>query len=285
MAERDAQCAREDSTGQDRRAPAEPPFRLLQFSDLHLYADPDRRLLGQNTRRTLESVLALAQARHWPPDAIVLTGDLVHDELPDAYGFLRERFDALGAPYHCIPGNHDRLDLLVGHLDSAAASGLRCIPAGAWDLLLLDSIIPGEAGGRLHATVLDGLAQAASNADGRPTLVFLHHHLAPVGSAWIDTMQVDNGPAALAVLARHPDLRAAICGHVHQAGEQQVDGVRLLATPSTCVQFLPGSAEFALDPRTPGYRWFTLHADGRFDTGVERIDAYPEPLTPATQGY
>jgi 3',5'-cyclic-AMP phosphodiesterase len=285
MAAQDAQTAREDSIGQDRRAPTATPFRLLQLSDLHLYADPERRLLGQNTRRTLESVLALAQARHWPPDAIVLTGDLVHDELPGAYGFLRERLNGLGIPYHCIPGNHDRLDLLVGHLDPSAASGLRRVAAGAWDLLLLDSIIPGEAGGRLHATVLQGLAEAARGAPTRPTLVFLHHHLAPMGSRWIDTMQVANAAAALAALALHPALRAVICGHVHQEADQQVAGVRLLATPSTCVQFLPGSADFSLDARTPGYRWLTLHADGRLETGVERTDAYPEPLTIATQGY
>lgn len=271
--------------GKSRQSSTQAPFRLLQFTDMHLYADPEQRLLGQSTRRTLESVLALARSRRWPPDAIVLTGDLVHDEKPDAYRFLRARLDAFGIPYHCIPGNHDRLDLLVGQLDRTAASALRLVTAGAWDLLLLDSTVPDEEGGHLDTRVLAALAEHAAAGRRRPTLVFLHHHLAPIGSRWIDTMQVDNGAAALAELARHPDLRAVICGHVHQAAEQRSRGVRLLATPSTCVQFLPGSADFALDPRTPGYRWLELHPDGRLATGIDRTQAYPEPFAPATEGY
>ena len=283
MAETDAPNPRESGRGQERRTDA--PFRLLQLTDLHLYAEPRQRLLGQNTRRTLESVLALAQARHWPPDAIVLTGDLVHDEQPGAYRYLRERFDRLALPYHCIPGNHDRLDLLVGQVDAGAASPLRVITAGAWDLVLLDSTVPGIEGGHLPAQVLEGLAAHRRAARGRPTLVFLHHHLRPLGSRWIDTMQVDNGAAVVADLARHPQIRAIICGHVHQDAEQLTHGLRLLATPSTCVQFLPGSEEFALDTRTPGYRWLELHPDGRLLTGVERTDAYPEPLTTTSGGY
>lgn len=283
MADTDAPKAREDGSGHEGRAGL--PFRLLQLTDLHLYADSEQRLLGQNTRRTLETVLTLAQARHWPPDAIVLTGDLVHDEQPAAYGYLRERFDGLGVPCHCIPGNHDRLDLLVGHLDSDAASALRVVTAGPWDLVLLDSTVPGEEGGHLPGHVLAALTAQLQAGRDRPTLVFLHHHLRPLGSRWIDTMQVDNGAAVIAELARFPQIRAVICGHVHQEAEQETQGLRLLATPSTCVQFQPGSDDFALDAQTPGYRWFELHADGLLLTGIERTDAYPDPLTHFTEGY
>jgi Icc protein len=285
MAEQDAPNVWLAREGGDPVNAASGPFRLLQLTDLHLYADPTHRLLGQDTRRTLDAVVRLAQARHWPPDAIVLSGDLVHDELPGAYRFLRMLLDGLGVTYHCIPGNHDRLDLLVGYLDDGAASALRRVPAGAWDLLLLDSTIPGQAGGRLSEAVLDALAEEVRGNRQRPTLVFLHHHLAPMGSRWIDSMQVSNAADALAILARHPDLRAIICGHVHQAAEQHVGGVRLLATPSTCVQFLPGQAEFSLDRATPGYRWLELHADGRLVTGVERIAAYPDPWLDSSTGY
>ncbi len=284
MAETDPSNARDQGSGQDRRTAA-VPFRVLQLTDLHLFNAPAQRLLGQDTRRTFELVLARAQARHWPPDIIVLTGDLVHDSGRSAYRILRHRCDALGVPYYCIPGNHDRLDLLVGHLDAGAASAIRVVNAGAWDLLLLDSTIPNEDGGHLSDSVLAGLATHRSAAHGRPTLVFLHHHLQPLGSRWIDTMQVDNGTQALAELARNPRIRAVICGHVHQDAEQHSHGLRLLATPSTCVQFLPGSDDFALDTLTPGYRWLDLYPDGQLETGIERTDAYPDPLTFVSGGY
>ncbi len=35
-----------------------------------------------------------------------------------------------------------------------------------------------------------------------------------------------------------------------------------MTTPSTCAQFRPASADFALDAKPPGYRWLTLHEDG-----------------------
>jgi Icc protein len=61
---------------------------------------------------------------------------------------------------------------------------------------------------------------------------------------------------------------------------QQFDGVRrnghgdlrLMATPSSCVQFLPRADDFALDDRPPGYRQLVLHADGRIDTQVQWLE-------------
>jgi Icc protein len=44
-----------------------------------------------------------------------------------------------------------------------------------------------------------------------------------------------------------------------------------MSTPSTCIQFKPGSKTFALDDLPPGYRRLDLHADGNIDTAVERL--------------
>lgn len=278
-------------TGSTRPEEADPAdgrpqlVRLLQFSDLHLYANPDGRLLGQNTRLAFESVLALARRQHWPPDALILTGDLIHDESPEGYRFLRQRLEQLGVVCFCIPGNHDRIDLLTGYLDAGAVAGFRVERLGAWDLVLLDSSLPFTEGGHIEPAVLADLDRHASANPERPQLILLHHHPAPVGSSWIDTMRVDNGKELLSRAARHRNVRGIVCGHVHQAYQTQHDDFIWLSTPSTCIQFLPGSEGFALDPLTPGYRWFELHADGQIDTGVERTEAYPEPLQASASGY
>ncbi len=49
------------------------------------------------------------------------------------------------------------------------------------------------------------------------------------------------------------------------------NGVRLLASPSTCIQFAPGSVDFKVDTTAPGYRWLRLHDDGRLETAVSRV--------------
>jgi Icc protein len=274
-----------DAAGPGTPAPARAPIRLLQLTDLHLYADPDGRLLGQNTRRTFAAVLALAMSKDWPPDAVVLTGDLVHDERIEGYQFLTQRLAELQVPCHCIPGNHDRVTLLASSLDPDAIAGLRIVAIGDWDLALLDSTVPFAEGGHLPERILQGLEQQLAGSNGRHTLVCLHHQPVPVGSRWMDGMMVDNGDALIALAARYINLRGILWGHVHQIFEQVMHDTLLLATPSTCVQFLPHSDGFALDTATPGYRWLDLHPDGCIVTGVERVHSYPDPLVQRSEGY
>ncbi|TVQ86558.1 MAG: phosphoesterase [Chromatiaceae bacterium] len=260
------------------------PLRLLQLTDLHLYREADGCLLGQPTRRTLALVLERLRQRHWPPDAILLTGDLVHDESAAGYRYLRGCLDALGVPCHCLPGNHDRPDLMATWLDADSAAGLRRIAYDPWDLILLDSTLPGSDGGHLAVDLLARLQQHLQSHPGRPTLICLHHQPVPMGSRWVDSMMVDNGADLLALAACHPQLRGILWGHVHQAFAAQHGDTLLLATPSTCVQFLPASRDFALDTLPPGYRWLELYPDGRISTGIERIDGYPEPFAAAASG-
>jgi Icc protein len=61
-------------------------------------------------------------------------------------------------------------------------------------------------------------------------------------------------------------------GHVHQESHHIIDGVEWMSTPSSCVQFKPGSKEFALGSEAPGYRHLSLYADGRIETAVHRVD-------------
>lgn len=260
-------------------------IHLLQVSDMHLYADPDGCLLGQNTRKTFEAVIALAQSRHWPPDAILLTGDLVHDEQLIGYRWLKDRLDQLAVPYFCIPGNHDRVDLIAGYLDPHAIESLRVTQLKHWDIVLLDSSIPYEEGGYLCPHILTGLDQHLARRPQRNTLICLHHQPIPMQSEWLDTMMVENRDDFLAIVERHPQVRAVAWGHVHQAMTTARGALHLLSVPSTCIQFLPGNDDFALDTATPGYRWLDLHADGTLETGVERIAAYPDPLTLTNSGY
>ncbi len=249
------------------------PQRILQFTDLHLFADPEHRLFDYCTRSSFEQVLELAQARHWPADAMLFTGDLVHDERAEGYRYLRQRIDSLGCPCFCIPGNHDRPDLLAAEVEPGADRDFRVERLGPWDLLLLDSTARGSDVGRLRPQTLNALAQHLAATPQRPALVMLHHQPIPVGSRWLDSMQVQNGQELVALAHRHRQLRAIIWGHVHQAFDRWLNGTRFLATPSTCSQFTPGSDDFAQDRRTPGYRWLELASDGSLRTGVERLAA------------
>ena len=61
-------------------------------------------------------------------------------------------------------------------------------------------------------------------------------------------------------------------GHVHQEYDDDYEGIRILATPSTCRQFKPDSDEFATDDRPPAYRRILLAADGNVDTELVWVE-------------
>ena len=73
------------------------------------------------------------------------------------------------------------------------------------------------------------------------------------------------------MIDRYPQVKAILCGHIHQDLDRTYHGVRVLATPSTCIQFMPDSDDFALDHNNPGWRYLELTKDGRIITSVHRI--------------
>jgi Icc protein len=129
------------------------------------------------------------------------------------------------------------------------------------------------------------LERRLQKAPDMHTLVCLHHQPVPMGSRWLDTMALDNPEAFFAIIDRHPQVRAIVWGHVHQELASRRDDVLLLSTPSTCIQFLPRSDDFAVDMAAPGFRWLDLHPDGSIETGVERIDTIPGRIDLAAGGY
>jgi Icc protein len=72
---------------------------------------------------------------------------------------------------------------------------------------------------------------------------------------------------------------------VHQQIDWLRNGVNLMASPSTCVQFAPGSERFRADDLAPGYRWLDLHPDGRIDTGVLRVEGVHFHVDLESGGY
>jgi Icc protein len=136
---------------------------------------------------------------------------------------------------------------------------------------MLDSCVPGEAYGRLEAAELARLDAALTGAGERHVLIGLHHHPVPMGSRWIDSVGLKNPEALYALTDRYPNVRALVWGHVHQSYDSRRKGVRHLATPSTCMQFLPNTDHYAIDSTPPAYRRLTLRADGSIDTEVLRV--------------
>lgn len=248
----------------------EREIRLLQITDPHLFGSAAGALRGVVTRSSLEAVLAHAHAEVTAAAAILLTGDVVNDD-PAGYATARELLGNLGRPVWCLPGNHDEPALMRAELAVAPFQVGGYHDLGNWRIVMLDSCAPGQAHGQLGDAELARLEAALGGARGRHVLVALHHHPITMGSRWIDSVALRNSDALFAITDQYPGVRAMIWGHVHQQHDSLRRGVRMLATPSTCAQFLPHSDQFEIDVAPPGYRCLSLHPDGRIETEVRRI--------------
>jgi len=260
-------------------------IHLLQITDTHLYADRDGCLLGLNTEQSLKAIIADIRARNLPADIILATGDLVHDGTPAAYQRIFTHLEGFGLPVYCLPGNHDEAENLQKNIQGDLLHYTTHTHRGGWHLIFLDSSIPGCEGGHLGPAALAALETHLQAAPDTHTLVCLHHQPVPMGSRWLDTMAVDNADAFFTIIDRHPQVHGILWGHVHQEFDSMRRNVRLMASPSTCIQFLPKSDNFAVDAAAPGYRWLSLYPDGRIGTGIHRLTEVPGSVDLASGGY
>lgn len=249
------------------------PVRLVQLSDSHLFADPDRSLLGMNTHDSLQRVIDQVLAEQPRVDLLLATGDLSQDGTDASYQRFREMTAVIAAPTRWLAGNHD--EPLPMERVAAGTDLLQPVTdIGNWRVLMLNSAIPGSVPGRLDDGELALMEQALASAGGRHCLICFHHQPVSIGCAWMAPIGLRNPEALFERLKAYPQARALLWGHIHQEWDEQREGLRLLASPSTCVQFAPGSEDFKVDDRAPGYRWLVLHDDGRLETGVSRLTGF-----------
>lgn len=259
-------------------------IEVLHITDCHLTKEPGGELLGVNTRDSLDAVLNLIKQQHPAPDYLIATGDLAQDGSVEAYQYLQDRLNDWSCLKSWFPGNHDRRANMAAVV---AATGeltkVHCI--GAWQFVLLDSLVEGKVHGELSAQELALLETALSQRPDLHTLVCLHHHPVSIDSQWLDNIALKNSAEFMAIVAKHSNVKAVLWGHIHQQVDRQLGQLQLMATPSTCIQFLPRSQGFAVDNIAPGYRILRLFADGRIETRVYRADDFEFELDMKSTGY
>lgn len=248
------------------------PVLLAQLSDLHICDEWEGVDPVAQVERVVEAIRALPNR----PDAVLVTGDLTDDAGEESYARARELLARLDAPLYVLPGNHDdRRRLreafeLPGSADepvnySADVGGLR--------LVAFDSIVPGRDPGAYSQEQLRRLDERLGEQHEAPTLLALHHPPLPTGiSGWDEINLTRTDREAMAELAaRHPQLRAIVCGHLHRTAVGAVGGCAVLSAPSACLQVRPDyerdEVEF-VDP--PGFALHVLH-DGELSSQVELL--------------
>ena len=255
--------------------------RILQLTDLHLFANPNQRLKNVPTWATFRDVCEhiRANAANW--DLLVITGDLAHDELAETYELLRQELADWLPRFRIIPGNHDNRTGLKQVFPEVIASEYEFLSfaelLGDWLIVGLDTHQPGEVSGRIEAEQIEWFRRQLAAHRENPTLVFLHHPPVSVNSTWLDEIGLEDPEPLQEIIKANPQIRAVTLGHVHHVFEGKLGTAAVLTTPSTAIQFEPRGEESSYVNDPPGYRVFDL--DGQvYRTEIVRL---PELRFPA----
>lgn len=252
---------------------------ILQITDTHLFPKPATTagyglLASVDTRASLAAVLDAALTEQ-TPDLLLVTGDIAEEPHTASYAELRAQIAArYPGPVLCLPGNHDEPELMPELFAELAWQ------AGNWRLLALDSHVHGEERGEVAPAELARLENELAASSAEHLLVAVHHPPLELASP-LDHGRIKNGPELLELLAADGRVRGILFGHVHQAVQLEIGALKLLGTPSTCVQFKPLVSRFALDTKAPGWRWITLAPDGKIESRIARLDegSFPAQLS------
>lgn len=220
----------------------------------------------------MQSVLDHYAAGDWRAERTVITGDLIQDDSAAAYDRFRDLMLPLNMRMHCVPGNHDVRNLMRKICCAPPFSYCAFEEIGSWLIVGLDSCVTGSAGGNVAPEELERLSKIVTGSDAEHVMVCLHHPPLAMGSAWLDTVGLENGEEFLNHVASLDRVRLVVFGHVHQPFDSEYRGIRIIATPSTCRQFLPGSDDFAVDSHPPAYRRITLFGNGHHATELVWVE-------------
>lgn len=215
---------------------------LAQISDLHVTAKGKRLYDRIDTPAFLARAIAHLNALDPRPDFVWITGDLVDQGSSAEYAHLREILSELRIPWALMPGNHDeRASLRQVFADQPYLPRDGEFLQYALDdlplrLLALDTLIPGESGGRLCRARLDWLSDRLEEHPDRPTVIAMHHPPFLTGLAEMDTINCDNSAALGVIVAEHPQIERIVCGHVHRPMVIRWNGTVVTTAPATAHQ-------------------------------------------------
>jgi len=215
---------------------------IAQLSDTHVCAEGAKAYERVATNDMLAAAVDHLNALVPRPQVVIATGDLCHSGAKEEYAALRSLFTPLAMPVFLIPGNHDDRSELVSAFpehDYLPQDGgfLHYVVEGyPLRLIALDTVIPGEAGGRMCKDRLTWLAERLAEGGGRPTLVFMHHPPFLTGIGHMDEIGLEGAEEFGRIVLRHPEIERIVSGHLHRPIQMRWRGTLASTAPSTAHQ-------------------------------------------------
>lgn len=243
---------------------------IAQITDTHIVAP------GKLAYRVVDTAAHLATAVQYlasppvPIHAVMITGDLTDNGLPEEYQHFKKLIAPLTMPIFPIPGNHDHASHFreaFAQLSFVQESEDWCyaLEVGGLRLVMLNSTIAGEPFGLITDERLAWLDRVLGEKPLQPAILALHHPPFLTGIAHMDVQNCKNSDALASVLSRHPQVLATICGHAHRSISTTFAGRPAYIAPSVAhsvtLDFSP-DAKPAFHMEPPGILLHSWTPDG-----------------------
>ena len=218
---------------------------IAQISDTHIEAKVSQGPGGAGRAHDLRRCVADINRQN--VDAVIHTGDCVHQGDAGAYAHLREILSKLCAPLLVIPGNRDRRAELRGafehlaHLPPPESRFHYAVDGFAMRLVGLDSVMDGERKGVFCESRRRWLDETLMGQPDTPTILFVHHPPFDIAPHYVGGYRHAREAAEFEALVRkHPQVVRLLCGHVHCFHRQSWGGTVATAMPSVAVDLRKG---------------------------------------------
>lgn len=261
------------------------PLKIIQISDMHLFADTEGELLGVKTQESFQAVIDFLQIEAEKMDLILLSGDLSQDASEMSYRRIANSLKIFNVPIYCVPGNHDNVSRMTAVYPLEQVLDVHHIVLKHWHLILLNSQKLGAIGGHLANSQLNFMQECLQAYPDHYGIIVFHHQPLVVGCKWLDHIGLSNADEFWQKISHYPKVNTILFGHVHQEFEQEKNRIKCYSAPSTCFQFKRNQNHFGLENLAPGYRWIHLYEDGHLETGIKRIAQYIGKFESKAKGY
>lgn len=184
---------------------------------------------GLDPRQRLKAALAHANTHHSDAACIVMSGDLVGDDIAGDYAGIADCFAASDLPVYPLMGNNDDRAGMRRHLtlppDTADDFVQYVIALPDAAILCLDSHKVGSHAGSFCAERRAWLKSAMAGLGDQPVFVFMHHPPFALGLPMQDQIMLEDGSAFLDLLKRYDQIKYLFMGHVHRPTCGVVQGI------------------------------------------------------------
>jgi Icc protein len=233
--------------------------RIAHISDFHLPTKPGQSVNDALPDANLLEAVAELKKQTPKPDLVVLGGDLLNDGQKGNYDTIGELFKELQIPFCSVVGNHDDLKALK---KSSLIEKAKGYPGyGSFEhahlhIILLNSAGTGTSSGNIEEKQLLWLSEDLCKNQGKPTLMFMHHHPVDSGIPWLDKMKLQNADAFWEIVPPYSkNILGVFFSHLHIQLTTVIRGVLVASPPAVCFQFSGNSdaSKEELSTEQPGF--------------------------------